>query len=43
VGRARGGEEGRRLVRRHIMRRAKTLGLTSMIPDQWAADGSLKN
>ncbi|NUP47544.1 MAG: hypothetical protein HOW97_09575 [Catenulispora sp.] len=29
-------------IRRHIERRAKALGATSMIPDNWAADGSLK-
>lgn len=42
VGRAGGGEAGRRKVRRFIMSRAKTLGLTSQIPDNWASDGSLK-
>lgn len=42
VGRAAGGEEGRRKVRRFIMRRAKALGLTSMIPNTWQADGSIK-
>lgn len=29
-------------IRRHIERRAKALGASSMIPDNWAADGSLK-
>lgn len=28
-------------VRRHIIRRARALGLSSMIPDNWASDGSL--
>lgn len=42
VGRAKGGEEGRRAVRRWIMRKARQLGLSSQIPDDWAADGSLK-
>lgn len=42
VGRASGGEEGRRKVRRFIMRRARELGLTSMIPDSWQSDGSVK-
>lgn len=42
VGRAKGGEEGRRKVRRYIMRRARALGLSSRIPDNWASDGSLK-
>lgn len=41
VGRAKGGEAGRAMVRRYIMRRAKALGLTSMIPDTWNADGSI--
>lgn len=42
VGRARGGEQGRRAVRRFIARRARELGLSSLIPDSWSADGSLK-
>jgi hypothetical protein len=42
VGRAKGGEEGRRTVRRYIMRRARELGLANLIPDNWATDGSLK-
>lgn len=29
-------------IRQHIEARAKALGATSMIPDNWAADGSLK-
>lgn len=29
-------------IRRHIEARAKELGATSMIPDNWAADGSLQ-
>lgn len=41
VGRAKGGEEGRAKVRRYIMRRARELGLTTLIPDTWRADGSL--
>lgn len=41
VGRAKGGEAGRAMVRRYIMRRAKALGLSSMIPDTWKADGGL--
>lgn len=36
-------EEARRnAVRRHIMKRAASLKLTSMIPDTWNPDGSLK-
>lgn len=42
VGRAKGGEEGRRKVRRFIMRRAHELGFANLIPDTWAANGSLK-
>jgi hypothetical protein len=42
VGRASGGEKGRAAVRRFIMRRARELGLTSMIPDSWQSDGSVK-
>lgn len=42
VGRTTGGEDGRRKVRRYIMRRARELGLSSLIPGSWAADGSLK-
>jgi hypothetical protein len=29
-------------IRRHIIRRAETLGASGEIPDSWAADGSLK-
>ncbi|MET9073842.1 hypothetical protein ABZX95_17080 [Streptomyces sp. NPDC004232] len=29
-------------IRAHIIKRAKALGLTSMIPDTWKADGSMK-
>jgi len=42
VGRAKGGEEGRRKVRRFIIRRAKALNLSNMIPDSWQANGSVK-
>jgi hypothetical protein len=31
------------IVRKHIMRRARALGLTSMIPDNWNSNGTLKN
>lgn len=44
VGRARpntGPEHN--MVRRYIMRRLTALGLTSMKPDNWNPDGSLKN
>lgn len=41
VGRAKGGEEGRAKVRRFIMRRAKELGLTNLVPSSWNADGSV--
>lgn len=30
-------------IRRHIMRRARALGLTEMIPDNWNSDGSLED
>jgi hypothetical protein len=43
VGRAKGGEKARRLVRRFVMKRARALGLSSMIPDNWNPDGSLKS
>lgn len=43
VGRAGGGEDDRRLVRRFIMRRARELGAARAIPGNWAADGSLKS
>lgn len=42
VGRAKGGEEGRRKVRRFIQARARALGLQNLIPSSWAADGSVK-
>jgi hypothetical protein len=43
VGRAKGGDAGRAAVRRHIMRRARALGLSNMIPSNWNPDGSLKS
>jgi hypothetical protein len=43
VGRVRPNtDEARAMVRRHIIRRAKALNLASLLPDDWAADGSLK-
>ena len=42
VGRASGGEEGRRKVRRFIMKRARALGLSNLIPSSWQPDGSVK-
>lgn len=43
VGRVRPNtEQARAMVRRHIIRRARALGLTSQIPDSWNGDGSLK-
>lgn len=41
VGRAKGGESGRAAVRRFIIKRAKALGLSNMIPISWDGDGSL--
>jgi hypothetical protein len=43
VGRAKGGEAGRGGGRRDQAQRAKALGLTSLLPDSWNSDGSLKN
>ena len=37
VGRASGGEEGRAKVRRFIMKRARALGLSNLIPDSWTS------
>lgn len=42
VGRAKGGGAGRQSVRRFIIKRARALGATSMIPDTWRSDGTLK-
>jgi hypothetical protein len=39
VGRGSGSHEG---IRKHIIARAKSLGKSSKIPDNWNADGSLK-
>lgn len=39
VGRAKGDHA---LVRRFIIRRARALGATDMIPDNWNSDGTLK-
>jgi hypothetical protein len=36
------GGAGHNAIRRHVIARAKALGKSSMIPDNWAADGSLK-
>lgn len=42
VGRARPNTDAERAkVRRHIMKRARALGLTDLIPDSWNSDGSL--
>jgi hypothetical protein len=44
VGRVRPNtEEARAKVRRFIIRRARELGLTSLIPDTWRSDGTLKS
>jgi hypothetical protein len=42
VGRVNGGEPERAKVRRFIMRRARELNLSALVPSTWAADGSLK-
>lgn len=39
VGRAKGSHDA---VRRFIIKRAKALGLSDLIPSNWASDGSLK-
>lgn len=36
-------EAARSKVRRYLIQRAKALGLSSQIPDNWASDGSLKD
>lgn len=41
VGRASGGEAGRKRVRRWIYRRAKELNALGMIPATWMPDGSI--
>lgn len=41
VGRAGGGEAGRRKVRRFIIKRARELNLSSQIPTSWKSDGSV--
>lgn len=44
VGRARPDTERRRnAVRRHIIKRARALGATDQIPENWNSDGSLKD
>lgn len=39
VGRAKGDHA---MVRRFIIRRARALGATDLLPDNWAGDGTLK-
>lgn len=36
-------EEARAAVRRHILKRARELDLSKLIPPMWADDGSLKS
>ncbi|MDE3075596.1 MAG: hypothetical protein KGJ86_09210, partial [Chloroflexota bacterium] len=36
------GGSSHNAIRRHVVSRAKSLGKSSMIPDNWASDGSLK-
>lgn len=38
-----GGEADRAKVRRFVIKRAGALGLSNLIPDTWAGDGSLKS
>ena len=42
VGRAKGGDAGRNTVRRFIIKRARALGLSDLVPDTWNSDGTLK-
>lgn len=42
VGRVNGGEPERAKVRRFILKRARDLGLMRLVPETWAADGTLK-
>jgi len=39
VGRAKGDHD---MVRRFVIKRARALNLTNLIPDNWSADGSMK-
>lgn len=39
----RGQEDSHNAIRVHIMKRAKAIGLSDEIPDDWQADGSLKH
>jgi hypothetical protein len=39
----RGRHDSHDAIRRHIIARAKTLGTSDAIPDDWNADGTLKN
>lgn len=44
VGRARPNTESHHAsVRRHIIKRARALGATNRIPDNWNSDGTLKD
>lgn len=40
VGRGSGSHNA---IRRHIIKRARALGLTSMLPDNWASSGKLES
>ncbi|MGA5629803.1 hypothetical protein ACPCTH_33545 [Streptomyces cellulosae] len=42
VGRAKGGEQGRVKVRKFIIKRARALNASGLIPASWGADGTLK-
>lgn len=42
VGRVKGGPEEQAKVRRFVMKRAREMNCEDLIPDSWAADGSLK-
>lgn len=42
VGRVNGGEAERAKVRRYLIKRARELNLSDLIPDSWSSDGTLK-
>ena len=43
IGRVKGGPEEQARVRRFVIRRARGLNLSRLIPPNWNADGSLKS
>ena len=43
IGRVKGGPEEQAKVRRFVMKRARELNLSQLIPPTWSADGTLKS